>query len=275
MKKIFLLSFLVLLSSCSRSSFLVEIFDAITASRVDEYFDLSSAQKTELKKNLRQDADAVRRELLPEISGELQKTAKLVDEETLSPQVAAEKYHLIQGYFKKIAQAFKGSALKMTADLKPEQLKYFEKQVKKDIDKLKEQNEDTKKSQKTAFEKYKRSLKFWVGSMSDDQEKKIYQFLEQNPYPWQLEVQNKEYVLAQFLKSYESPEKQKIYVESYFNDFENARLPEYTTALNAHKKSFQEFFAKEFWPTLSQKQKVSLRENLIERAEQIQKISLR
>lgn len=276
MRALVLILSLFVLASCSgHTSFLVDIFDQIATSKVDDYFDLTSQQKTALKKDIQKDVDSIRKNLFPKMSKEMEKTAAMVDQSQFTPEMAAERYTVIQDQMKKLVHSFKATALKATSDLSPEQLKYFEKQTKKDLDKIQQANSDSERSQKTLFDKYRRSLKFWMGPLNESQEKKLYQFVESNPYPWKLEVQSKEQSLKEFLKSYEKPAERKAFVEKYFDDFESIRSPEYKTALDAHKKAFRQFFSTELWPTLTSKQKETFKENLEDRATQIQKISQR
>ncbi|WP_373997850.1 DUF6279 family lipoprotein [Bdellovibrio bacteriovorus] len=268
MKYLILLSFVILSSACSRSGVMVRMFDDLAVSKADDYFELTSKQREELKKDLQKDVDVARKELLPQIAKSLRSIEPQINKEKLDSEVITTQMMEFQNYFKKLSSYFGETAVKTSLSLEPSQVFHFAKEVREDIE------DDSESDAKEKVEKrYKKSVEFWIGGISSAQKEKIQKFLKQNPYPSKLQNENKEYVLNQFLEAKKNPETLKKFVKDFFNDYESVRLPAYTEALNNHKKAFQKFLVEEFWSTISKNQKETLKENISSRAEDLEKIA--
>ncbi|XGC79850.1 DUF6279 family lipoprotein [Bdellovibrio bacteriovorus] len=270
--KILVLSILLLATTaCSRSSVMMSFADTLAVSKTDEYFDLTSQQKEELKKDLRQDLDALKKEFLPEVAKTLRKIESEVSKGKIESELIATHFTEFHVHFKKLTSYFANTAVKTVVTFQPEQFDYFAKTMKEEI----KDRSDVEEQNEKAYKRYRRSLEFWVGGLSQDQKDKLQGFLNQNPYPVKLETENKEYVVRQFLEVKADKEKLKEYVRSIYIDYESPRLPAFTEALNSHKKAFQKFLAETLWPTISKNQIENLKANLIARAEELEKIAQR
>lgn len=268
--KILLLSFLFLATTaCSRSSVIMSFADTIAVSKTDEYFDLTSQQKEDLKKDLSQDLDTVKKEFLPEVAKTLRKIEAEVSKGKLESELLTTHFTEFHIHFKKLTSYFANTAVKTVATFAPEQFDYFEKTIKEEI----KDRSDIEEQNEKAYKRYRRSIEFWIGGLSQDQKDRLHGFLKQNPYPVKLETENKEHVVQKFLEAKADKEKLKEYVRSLYQDYEAPRLPAFTEALNTHKKAFQKFLSESLWPTISKNQLENLKANLIGRAEELEKIA--
>ncbi|WII72339.1 DUF6279 family lipoprotein [Bdellovibrio sp. 22V] len=273
MRYLFLIFILFNTLACSRSDVLVRFFDTLAVSEADDYFDLTSEQKENLKKNIQKDLGRAKKELFPEVAKKLRELEPAVAKDTLDAQKVAAQFADFQTYVKKFSSYFKDSAIKTTLSLKPSQYDHFSGELHKEIQKSEDRNGDSDHAQREAYKRYRRSLEFWVGGISKDQRDRLNKFLETHPFPWKLQNQNKEHVLSQFLEARKNPETLKKFVGDFYEDFEAVRLPAYTEALDAHKKAFQNFLVNDFWKTLSEVQRKRLRENILDRAQELEKIA--
>ncbi|MNL52356.1 hypothetical protein D3C87_1755210 [compost metagenome] len=99
------------------------------------------------------------------------------------------------------------------------------------------------------------------------------EFLKNHPYPWSLQNRSKYAVLDKFLNSRKNPVELEKFVKAFATDYESFRLPEFNQALKIHQAAFQEFFVKSLWPSIEADQRQELKENLLSRAENLEKLS--
>ena len=273
MKKVILLfsifTLLPFLSSCSRLEVAYTFADEFTASKVDDFFDLSSQQKKELKGLLKEDLNKTRLELFPEIAEQLRSLEKQfekdsIDQETLQKDVAG-----VKSTFWKFASYYKNTSIQTVQKISPDQFKEFDEKVQESI----ADTRDIKDAQNKIRKRYRRNIEMWIGGINNDQRNSIDDFLAKSPYPFELQAQNKEHLLKQFQKARTNPEELNKFMTQYFENYEALRLPAYAQALDKYHQALIEFSWKTFWPTMNDKQKKNLKENLRVRAEQLEKLA--
>lgn len=269
----FLLLFFILnlTVACSRSEVMVRFFDTVAVSKTDDYFDLSSQQRDELKKDIQSDVEKARKEFFPEVAKSLRKIEHEVQKDKLDAAFVSARFSEFQNYFKKVSSYFTDSSVKLVLTLEPAQFEHFSQEIHKDI----KDSNDEEQASRDAHKRYRRSLEFWVGGLSADQKEKLRQFLVQHPYPAKLQNENKEHVLKQFLEARKNPDTLKKFVRDFYQNYESLRLPAFTQALENHKNAFQKFLVEELWPTFTKTQRRTLRDNLLARAEELEKIAQR
>ncbi|WP_374027428.1 DUF6279 family lipoprotein [Bdellovibrio bacteriovorus] len=275
MKNLILGIILLLCTGCGQLDMMVRWADITATSRADRYFDLTSEQKSELKENIQNDITKMRKEMFPEVAKTFRSLEPEIKKEQINKDLVAKNFLEIQSYFKKGTNYFKDSALKTAGTLTKAQFEHFARKVREDITETQEDNETPEEALKTAYKRYRRSFEFWIGGISVKQQDEIEKFLKAHPYPWELQNKSREHTLKLFLAASHNPTALQKFVADYFVDYESSRLPEFTEALNKHKAAFQAFLTEQFWQSLSSSQKNVLRDNLISRAEDLDKIAQR
>lgn len=265
----FAVIFSILTSACNRSTVLFNVIDTAAVSKADDYFDLSSKQKTELKKDLRQDLDSAKKEMLPEVALKLRSLAPEVEKPVLNSELMIAELSEFQNYIKKISRYFSRTATKFALTLSSDQVSHFAAEVREEI----EDREDLEDAREDVEKRYRRSIEFWIGGISKNQREQISHFLNVHPFPTALENKSREHVLKQFIEASKTPESMTKFMEAFTTDYETVRLPAYKEALNAHKKEFQKFLVHDFWKTVDSTQKKRFKENLLNRAEELEKIA--
>lgn len=261
---------LLWLNGCTRTELAFRFADTAVASKADDYFDLSSAQQSELKKSVQKDIDLVRKNLFPILAKKLRSLEPLANNSSLDPALVESTASELQGYFKLLPSYFLETSVKTALDLTPQQFDHFSEEIRQEIKKDKENPKDIKKEWE---KKYRRSLEFWIGGISVEQRKAISEFVVKNPYPLALQNQSRQHVLSSFLQASKNPESLKKFITEFSTDYESLRLQTFKEALQVHKKSFQKFFATDFWPTLTAVQRQRLAKTLISRAEELERMA--
>lgn len=274
-KQSFALILLIFTTSCSRTDLVFRFADTAMVSKADDYFDLSSEQKKELSKNIQDDLEGVRKNTLPKVAQSLRGLEMHVKDDKLDEVLVQSVFDQTQSYMKSLAASFSESALKTSTTLSSKQFDHFAKTVREDIEKNREKNETSDKSLKENFRRYKRGFEFWIGSLTDEQEDALTDFLKAHPYPWQLQNQSREYVLQKFMASQKAPQDLRQFIVGYYTDYEAVRMAEFNQALNQHKASLKKFIVETLWPSLTQRQKSQLSKNLLEKATELEKIAQR
>lgn len=247
--------------------------ESMTVSKVDDYFDLDSTQKEQLKKDIQSDLKNVKQDVLPQVAKSLRELDVLFTQDAVQTSMVAKIFTDSEAYIKQAATKFEATAVKMSATLSEKQFQHFAEEMR---EKIEDSQDDTKTSAdalKQSMKRYTKTLEFWVGSLSRDQRAQLKEFLSKNPYPWDLQNKSKQAALEQFLNSRKNPEELKKFVKGFVNDYDAYRTAEFKTALRAHQAAFQEFFVMNLWPTVQKSQRQELKENLISRAESLEKLA--
>lgn len=273
MKRIIFSSLLISIlatSACTRGEFLFRFADDYAAAKVDKYFDLTSEQKKELKTEIRKDIDASKKEVLPKMAQHLRQLEKDMNHEAKAPEAFTSAVSDIQQEIKSIPVYFEQTAINASLKLSEDQVQHFASEVREEIQ---EKEEDPEEIVEKVEKRYRKSIEYFVGNLTRDQNKMIQDFLTKNPYPWKLQNLSQEHMVQQFVAAASKSATRKAFVEKFAQDYESVRLPEYTKALAEHQKAFVHFLANDFWASLTQDQKTELKENLIARAEQLERIA--
>ena len=256
--------------ACSRGEFLFRFADDYAASKADDYFDLTSDQKKLFKAEIRKDIDTGKKEALPKMANRLRQLEKDMRSETVDPQVFASAFKEIEKDVKGLTVYFQDTAIKASLNLSEAQVQHFAKEVRENIQ---EKEDDPEETVEKVEKRYRKSIEYFVGNMNRDQNKMLKEFLAKNPYPWHLQNLSQEHVVKQFVVAAQAPDTRKAFVEKFAKDYESVRLPEYKKALAEHQTAFMGFLTNDFWKSMSQDQKKNFKENLIARAEQLERIA--
>jgi hypothetical protein len=270
--KITLVIFLLCdLLACSRTDVAYRFADTAIIYRTDDFFDLKSEQKQELKLRIQVILEKIRKEKFPEFARKLRQWAPLTKETQITYPDLLKIASEVQSDLKLVSDYFLETSIWTALSLKNEQFDYLKKKIHEEIDDA----SDPQDWQKLTFKKYRRSFEFWLGGLSSLQKEKLSNFLKTNPFPSKLQNDSRLFVLEKFLKSRESHASLEKFVRDFFADYESVRLLQFQSALNQHKQSFIKFLAEEFWPTLDQSQRQHFHQNLLDRASELERISQR
>jgi len=251
--------------ACSRLDIALSWADTFIVSQVDDYFDITSSQKKELKESLKKDIAKVRKEQFDVWATEMRKFEKNLREGTLTAGAFHSYFEKTINTSRTIQPYFTDSAVKFISSATSQQLEHFERTLrKKNIDDEKK-IQSGKKTRDESRKKYLRWVDMWIGSLSKEQEELLNQHLTNHPFPAAALLKNKKYVLEKFTEARKSPEGLKNFVRSYYSDKYKHADPEYLSALTSYQTGLEKFMF-ELLQTLSEKQKKHLSENLTSKA---------
>jgi hypothetical protein len=260
------------LSGCSRLDIAYRWADTYIASKVDDYFDISSAQSKALKKDIKKDLGVMKTTLLPQWEERLAKIQQDVDAGTLDDAKVAGYFG---SFFKDIEQInshFATTAVDFISTTQPTQIEYFKKSFAKKNREDIEKAQNTAKAQKEYRGKYEDIFEMFVGSLTKDQEKMIEESVKNSPYPAELKAKNKAYIFNEFISHQSSMDEMKKFVREYTLQADKFDLPEFRVANQAYQESLQKLIT-QVMTNLTDKQKIALRNNINEKTEQLRSIS--
>lgn len=260
------------LSGCG-STFLGVALQSMTVTKVDDYFDLEGPQKDQLKKDVEKDFQELRQEVFPQVAKSLRELDSQFNKDSVQAPLMAKIFEDSDSYLKKVTAKFENTAVKTAATLHEKQFQHFAREIRKDVEESQEDTASAEGALKQSMKRYTKSIEFWLGNLTRDQKNRLRDFLNNHPYPWSLQNRSKLAVLEKFLNSRKNPEELKKFVKGFAVDYDVYRLPEFKEALKVHQAAFQEFFAKSLWPSVEKKQRQELRENLMSRAENLEKLA--
>lgn len=273
MNKFLIALSLVFLSStgCSRLDIAFRWADTYIASKVDDYFDISSKQSQELKNGIQKNLEEVKAQVLPSWIERLQGIQHDVQDGLINDSRIAFYFTSFLKDIEQINSHFSNTAVEFIASTKPEQIEYFNKAFqKKNQDDLKK-SQDLAKSKKEYRDKYEEWFEMFLGSLTPEQEKMMEENLEKSPFPAELKAKNKNYVMQNFLSHKSSPEEMKSFVKDYYMNPDKYDLPEYREAFNRYQTDLQKLVT-QIIGVMTPKQKAALKENIDEKTAQLQSI---
>ncbi|WP_413581627.1 DUF6279 family lipoprotein [Bdellovibrio sp. HCB288] len=268
---IFLAGILVC-SGCSRLDIAYRWADTYIASKVDDYFDISSEQSKALKKDIKKDLISMKETLLPIWMDRLNKIQKDVDDGSLNDKKVAGYFG---AFFKDVDQInshFATTAVDFISSTDTKQIEYFKKSFYKKNQEDLEKAQDSAKLEKKYRGKYEDVFEMFVGSLTDQQKQLIADNVKAAPYPAELRAKNKAFVFKEFIAHQNSKEEMRAFVQEYTTQTDKFDLPEYRAAYQQYQDGLQTLITR-VMTNLTPKQKIALKENIQQKSEQLRTIS--
>ncbi|XGC79794.1 DUF6279 family lipoprotein [Bdellovibrio bacteriovorus] len=263
---------LLTLPACSRLDLAFNWADTYIVSKVDDYFDLTSAQSKELKKSLQKDFKKVSSKVLPKIIDDAKKLEQRLQNNVIDESSIENLFTLGQDVFEDFYSQFSSTAVGFIATTDKAQLEHFKKAFYEKQKEEKEKLADLKEYHEDQKDKYHKYFKMFLGSLSAEQKALIDDHLRHSPYPKALKLKNKEAVFNAFFKAVQqSPAKAQEFVTQFTQKPQSYNLPDYQVALKNYNDSLKKLIVA-MALTLNSEQKKELRNNLLEKVSQLQKI---
>lgn len=274
MKKIYLVLSLgfLFVCGCSRLDIAYRWADTYIASKVDDYFDISSEQSKALKKDIKKDLGVLKASLLPQWTERLESIQKDVEGESLDSSKIAAYFSSFIKDVDQINSHFATTAVDFISQTKASQIEYFKKSFNKKNKEDIEKAQNTAKLQKDQRSKYEDMFEMFVGSLTKEQEQWIAESVASSPYPSELKAKNKAYIFNEFISHQSSMDEMKKFVRDYTTQAEKFDMPEYRAAYEAYQSNLQKLIA-QVMLNLTAKQKIALKSNINDKTAQLRSIS--
>ncbi|MFV8257463.1 DUF6279 family lipoprotein [Bdellovibrio bacteriovorus] len=260
------------LTGCNHFGIAFKWADTYIASKVDDYFDISSSQNRDLKKGVQKDLDEIKSDVLPQWIARLKGLQQEVQKGTLDSSRTSFYFDLFLKDVEQINARFADTAGRFLSSTEPKQLdtfaREFEKKTQADLDKF----HQTSKYRKEMRNKYTEYFEMFLGSLTSEQEKMIDAHLTSSPFPGELKARNKSHILTRYQQLMTTPEAKREFLKTYYNNPAAMDLPEYQTAFSEYKLQLQKLVI-EVLGSMDLKQKKNLIENLNEKTAQLEKIA--
>lgn len=272
MKKIFLLSLAVLgLTSCSRLDVAFRWMDVFIASKVDDYFDINSQQKKELKKSVTQDLKQIQAKLLPQWIEQFKSIQNDVNHDSFDEKKVAQYFMSFMTDVEAMKSYFLNTAVKFASSIDDSQIEYFQKSFVKKTGEDIEKAQNIGKLRKTYQEKYVDYFEMFVGSLTRNQEKLVTNHLAVSCFPAELKAKNNEHIFTTFMKEAKTREARVKFVKELYSHPQQFDLPLYRHAVVRYQSDLKSLIT-EILMTLTPDQKKNLKKNLAEKTAQLEKV---
>jgi hypothetical protein len=272
MKKILILGLALLgLTSCSRLDIAFRWMDVFIAGKVDDYFDINSQQKKELKKSVNQDLKVIQAKLLPQWIELFKSMQNDVNLNSFDEKKVATYFTSIMTDVDDMKSYFVNTAVRFAASIDDSQMVYFQKSFAKktaeDLDKAQDQTKLRKEYQ----DKYIDYFEMFLGSLTQEQEKLVEKHLAVSCFPAALKAKNNEHIFTTFVKEAKTTNARVDFVKGLYSHPQQYDLPSYRDAVVSYQSDLKSLIT-EVLMTLTPNQKQKLKRNLAEKTAQLEKV---
>ncbi len=260
-----------LLLGCSSTKVAYNLADDYIVWQADDYFDLDSTQKKNIRTESRAGLEHLRKDSFTKFSSFLLETRDLLAKNQSSPKQLeaqlAERAEALHTLVNESLVSLAPHVSTMADDLTLENWKHFRKEFDK-----KTANLTTKGFNPN---KYVEKLKDWI-PLTKNQTMDLVRWLKENPLPYDLLIANRRHLLSVFEKESDlatgqlNKEKIRNTISRWSEIYQAQQLPEYKSAMEEHRKSWFRALA-EMTYTTEQKRKFVSR--LEERAEDLSSLA--
>lgn len=266
---VFNLSLLLLPVSCSRIELAANWADTYIVNHIDKYFEVSSMQSQFIKKAVKDDVDAIRKKIFPNVADELERFQKKIESNTpIAYQDIDQSQLELKKIFYDTVAIFEPNAQVFVKKLTSQQLDIFKSAFDKKTKEMESDLENPAEAKKKRFNRIKDQFQSWVGTLNNEQLFIIQQFTADNLPPLKEQLKNRDRLSKEFLDSFKNDESRNKFVTQLFTNYESMRDPEYAKASNVYQKKVFELIVV-MLNQLTPEQKKHLIDTLKDRAEQV------
>lgn len=233
MSKIFYFAFIwiAIFTSCTQQRMAFRFADTAASWKADDYFDLSSAQKEQVKKHLKlflNEAYENNDREFPKLFDKAdQLLAKVTDQEKLDCLEADKIKTEVGTIFLNIPALSANHIKTLTDSLSPKQIQYFINQVANDIKEDEQKLKDEAELHSKRLKRTQDNLKAFLGSLSDEQEKALRSHLESYPFPFAERLKNKKTTYEKLKVASVDHESFQKFILNYVQNWRNHQSAEY------------------------------------------------
>ncbi|HRO67913.1 MAG TPA: DUF6279 family lipoprotein [Pseudobdellovibrionaceae bacterium] len=260
------------LASCSKLNWAVRFADFYLTNQIDDFLDLTSAQKKESKAEVAKVVKEIRSRDFPKLAGVLEKAAARLEATAPLERPWLDEWNdeLLE-ILRSSLQRFEPLALSLQSSSSSEQETHFRKEMNRRTEKLRQDASDPKRSLKKGRERVLRWIEFFVTDLTDEQTEMIEAFAKKHPVDFEAEIKNREHLLASFLKTH--GEERKDWIRRFFADPDALRPEASVDASRKRQIAMKDLFVR-LWDRLSEKQRDRVKETLKEKAAEFRRLSL-
>lgn len=260
------------LTGCNQIGLAFRWADTYIASKVDDYFDISSKQSASLKNGIKKDLNELKSDLLPQWVARFRSIQSEVQTGNLNPERTQFYFDLFMKDIEHINGRFSDTANVFISNTNNEQLDYFAKAFQKKTQEDFQKFQKTTQYQKEMRGKYLEYFEMFLGSLSKEQQKMIDSHLAESPFPGELKARNKAHIISLYLEENKSTEARREFLKRYYNNPTALNLPEYQMAYQNYQNQLKKLVM-QMMTTITDKQKKNLIENLNEKTAQLEHIA--
>lgn len=259
-------------AGCSRLDLALRWADTFVMYSVTDYFELSSAQKTEARKEFNRALADLKREDFSKLSAELRALAELSDQNAFTAENVENHLKLLQDGFLAAGRRFEPMAQKLIQDQVAVNFKQFDTEVMKKYEKDLKRAQDPAQARSKMKNRADDIIDDTIGYLTSSQKEAFKAWVQQTTPPQVQQVENRRIVLDKFKAIRGEEAARKKFVHDFFHNWESLQGAEYLTARADYQKKIRDFVV-QIATTLEEKQRKNLSENLRARADELDRLA--
>lgn len=236
-KTIFLCCLAMLFQSCSKLNVAVYWADTFAISELDDYFQISSAQKAETQKIIQMHLQEIRKNDFPKIADLFEEAANSVEKSNLERKEILSLRTRLVDLMISMSRRFEPTFQQLMKWEKENNFQRFDQALKQKQEERWQKISNEEKRLKEARRRVERLISRSVGYLTETQENRLMEVLRTNPL--QLEWENRNIVFQKFVEA--RPTKMEAFVKSFFQDWESLQSPEYLKARDQYRKNWDDY----------------------------------
>lgn len=268
--RLLLLPLLLILASCSKLSIGVYWADTFVMSSLDDYFVMSADERQDTKKQFQEILLTVRREDFPRKADHLDRLAKAVQTESLTPAELETWIEEANRILRGSLQRFEPLGHSLVSLQVPQGFRRFDAEFLRKQEKKKKVLASAESLKKDERKRFDRITHETIGSLTQDQQKIVDAEL---PQSIQAEFEaSRAALFTKFRSLREDTKRRTEFLTAYFRDWDSLQSAEYLAARATQQKQLRALLWK-IYNTATKEQKAALIEKFPARAEELRKLA--
>ena len=270
MKWLLILGALLCVPACQQFGLAVRFADVYLLHELDHFLDLTAAQNKEVKPEVKRVIKDIREQEFPKAADFLESIAASLQTKEPTKSQLAEWLAGAQKIGRSGIQRFEPLALQISKSSSKKQEENFAREFREKTEEMRAKSATPDQAFKTERKRVAKWIDYWLGGLSSAQEDSLNAFLHEHPWPIDLQLKNRDKLLADFLKT--TGPAREDWIHQFYTEAEVFWLPEYKTAHGAWSETFQLYLLK-LWGSLDPKQKKTMFEAAKKKAAELRKLS--
>jgi hypothetical protein len=270
-KSLFLLSFILILNSCSKVNVAYDLAPRFVTNNLDENFDFSSERYDKIKTIIAEDFKSNRGLLKDEVLARVNEMAQVADQ----PQLRYEQVEIfvtnIRSTQKKLMKAFEPSFSEVILKMKDEELKSLVKETNERHEKAAEKLKNKSEFIEKAYSRFETNMEFFFDEVTPEQKKIYLNLVEKNWDYFHLQLEHRRDYLKKFQVVFSDKEKLLDLVYKYYAGDDSIKTEK---LLSAQDKFFKDMYAAclQLWSVLNESQKKYYKKSIAQVRSDLEKL---
>lgn len=258
---------LFICTACSKIEIAKRWGDTFLWWQVNDLVEYSSAVKADARKQTDQMYAIIQAKGFPAWAEQMEAFKAKVETKSLKQEDVTASMQELRKQFGQLGKALQTNVLALIDLMGEKEFQNLIRNYRKKIDKEQAEADDVKSQQEKVEERYVSAIEFFLGSLSEPQEKIVKDFMMKEPYPYQLQLKNKRRYLEMIEATKGDKEKMKALAKDFSVINSSLEAAEFQSARAAYIEKMDELTFKVL-EQMTEKQ----RKHLIAKLDEVAKV---